>query len=170
MQKRKIMTNKIKPYSEVEAKLGKASGAWEKLTGHIRYHYEMDEIWQEGNPNHKHHSNLLFRRGGKTLITLCIREGYFIACVVFGKDEREKFEEQRKSFGEAVCKEYDSAEVYHDGKWLGFEIHDELLIDDIIRLIKIKRKPNRKVMPKNLEECGRLDIGLSHFDITKIII
>ncbi|MCL2289421.1 MAG: DUF3788 domain-containing protein [Bacteroidetes bacterium] len=164
-----MKANKIKPYSEVEAKLGQASTAWAKLTGHIRFYYEMDELWEEGNPTHKHHSNLRFRRGGKTLITLCIREGYFIAAIVLGKEEREKFEEQRKKFGEAVRKEYDDTEVFHDGKWLGFDVYDESLIDDIINLLQIKRKPNRKVLPKSLESCGRLDIGLSHQEITSIL-
>ena len=159
-----------KSYSEVEAKLGKTSGAWKKLTAYIRFNYELDEEWQEGNPSHKHHSNLRFRRAGKTLITLCIREGYFISVVVLGKEERDKFEERRKDFGEEICKEYDRTEVFHDGKWLGFEVHDKLLIDDIVRLLHIKRKPNRKVMPKSLEICGRLDIGLSHQEITSIII
>ena len=164
------MNNKTKPYSEVKVKLGKASSAWERLAGHIRFYYEMDEDWWEGNPTHKHHSNLRFRRGGKTLVTLCIREGYFIVSIVMGKDERDRFEEQREKFGEAICKEYDGAEVFHDGKWLGFDINDESLIDDITRLLEIKRKPNRKVMPKNLDGCGRFDIGLSHAEITKIIM
>ncbi|MDR2972000.1 MAG: DUF3788 domain-containing protein [Bacteroidales bacterium] len=164
------MKNATKPYSEVKEKLGKASSAWEKLTGQIRFHYEMDELWYEGNPNHKHHSNLSFKRGGKTLITLCIREDYFIAVVVMGKAEREKFEERREQFGAEVCKEYDGAEVLHDGKWLGFYLRDETLIDDIIRLLEIKRKPNRKIMPKSPEGCGCLDIGLSCDEITKIIL
>ena len=160
---------KIKPYSEVKAKLGQSITAWEKLTGHIRFYYEMDELWEEGNPTHKHHSNLRFRRGGKTLITLCIREGYFIAAIVLGKEERERFEEQRKNFGEAVRREYDDTKVFHDGKWLGFDVHDESLIDDIINLLQIKRKLNRKILPKSLENCGRLDIGLSHQEITNIL-
>ena len=154
------MSNPTKPYSEVKAKLGPASPAWEKLAGHIRYYYDLDEKWQEGNPNHKHHSNLYFRRGGKTLITLCIRDGYFLVGIVFGKDERAKFDEQRASFGREVCNEYDRAETLHDGKWLGFEIRDCAIIDDIIKLLPIKRKPNRKIFPDSLEECGRLDLGL----------
>ena len=164
------MNNKIKSYSEVKEKLGKASSAWEKLAGYIRCHYEMDEDWWEGNPAHKHHSNLRFRRGGKTLITLALRDNYFIAAIVFGKEERDKFEEYRKEFGEDVCKEYDAAQVLHDGKWLGFDIYDEFLISNIIRLLQIKRKPNRKILPKNLDGCGGLDIGLSHQEITKIIM
>ena len=164
------MDRPIKPYAEVKALLGSASPAWEKLTGHIRFHYSMDEVWDAGKPTHKHHSNLYFRRGGKTLITLCVREGYFIACIVLGKDERAKFEEQREFFSESVRKEYDDAKLYHDGKWLGFDVRDDSLVDGIIQLLPIKRKPNRKILPKNLEACGCLDLGLSHEDITNFLI
>jgi len=164
------MDRAIKPYEQVKAMLGNASSAWEKLTGHIRYYYVMDELWEEGNPAHKHYNNLRFRRGGKTLITLCLREGYFIACVVLGKDEREKFDEQREAFGEVACRIYDETHIYHDGKWLGFDVRDESLIDDIIRLLPIKRKPNRKVLPENLEKCGCLDIGMSHEEITGCLV
>jgi len=87
-------------------------------------------------------------------------------CVVLGKDEREKFDEQRELFSEAVRKVYDEAQLYHDGKWLGFNMYDDLLVDDITRLLHIKRKPNRKVFPENLDKCGCLDLGLSHEDIT----
>jgi len=163
------MKNSIKPYKEVKKKLGKTSSAWEKLTGHIRFYYEMDELWEEGNPEHKHHSNLRFRRGGKTLITLCIREGYFIAVIVLGKEERDCFEQRRKEFGKELQKEYDSAEVFHDGKWLGFDVKDDSFIDDIILLLEIKRKPNRKILPKSLKGCGVLDIGLTHQEITNVI-
>ena len=163
------MDRAIKSYRQVKEMIGNASSAWEKLAGHIRFHYIMDEIWDEGKLTHRHHNNLYFRRGGKTLITLCIRDGYFIASIVFGKDERARFDEQRESFGAAVCKEYDDTETYHDGKWLGFEVHDDSLIDDIIRLIRIKRKPNRKISPESVENCGRLDLGLSHESITNCI-
>ena len=164
------MDRATKPYEQVKAMLGDASSAWEKLVGHIRFFYVMDEDWKEGKPTHKNYNNLFIRRGGKSFVILAVREGYFIAAVVLGKDEREKFEQQSETFGEAVCKEYDAAETYHDGKWLGFEVRDESLIDDIIRLLHIKRKPNRKVLPESLEKCARLDLGLSHEDITGCII
>jgi len=164
------MDRATKPYKQVEAMLGKAAGAWEKLAGHIRFYYVMDELWEEGKPTYKHYNNLRFRRGGKTLTTFSIREGYFIATVVLGKEEREKFDQQREAFGETICKAYDEQDTLHDGKWIGFDVYDESLVDDLIRLFHIKRKPNRKVLPESLEECGRLDIGLSHEDITNCVI
>jgi len=163
------MDRPTKPYSEVKAMLGSASVAWERLTGHIRYYYEIDEIWTEGKSTHKHYNILTFKRGGKSLITLCLRENFFIACITLGAKEREKFEQQREKFGDAVCKEYDASETLHDGKWLGFEVRDESLINDIVRFLPIKRKPNRKVLPENIEKCGRLDIGLSNEEITELI-
>ena len=164
------MKNTIYLYSKVKERLEKTSVVWEKLTGHIRFYYELDELWEEGKPTYKHHSNLRFRRNGKTLITLCIREGYFIAVIVLGKEERDKFEQQRKEFGKEFLRMYDAAEVLHDGKWLGFDVKDDSLINDIIHLLEIKRKPNRKIMPKSIKDCGRLDIGFSHQEITNIIV
>jgi len=161
----------IKPYGQVKEMLGNASPAWEKITGHIRFYYVMDEKWAEGKPTHKHYNNLFIRRGGKAFITLSLREGYFIACVVLGEKEREIFEQQRDGFGDQIRKAYDEAHTYHDGKWLAFDVYDESLIDDIIRLLHIKRKPNRKVLPVCTErECGCLDLGLSHEDITSCVI
>jgi len=163
------MDTAIKPYEEVKTMLGSASKAWEKLVGYVRYHYVMDEKWVEGKPSHKNYNNLFIRRSGKSFLILSIREGYFIAGVVLGKVERDKFDEQREIFGEIVCKEYDNAETYHDGKWLGFEVRNESLVDDIIKLLHIKRKPNRKVLPESLEKCGCFDLGLSHGEITSLI-
>jgi len=163
------MTRPTKLYAEVKSMLGASIAPWEQLVGQIRYHYEIDEIWAEGKPTHKHRNNLYFKRGGKSLLILGLREDYFLACVVLGAKEREKFEEQRSTFSQEVCNIYDQAETLHDGKWLGFEVRDSLLVDDIFRLIQIKRKPNRKVFPDNIDLCGRLDIGLPHEEITKLI-
>jgi hypothetical protein len=160
------MERPIKPYGEVKAMLGHASGAWEKLLGHIRFHYVMDEKWDEGKPTHMHYNNLFIRRGGKSFCGLAIRSGYFIVTITLGKDEREKLDAQRETFSETVRNQYDAAETLHDGKWMGFEIRDDLLIDDMINLLRLKRKPNRKILPENSENCGCLDIGLSHEEIT----
>ena len=105
------MEQPTKPYEEVKAMLGATSPAWEKLLGQVRYHYVMDEKWAEGKPTHKHYNNLFIRRGGKSLIGLSLRDGYFIATITLGKDEQEKFNEQRNVFTEAVRKQYDEAET-----------------------------------------------------------
>jgi len=123
--------------------LGKSKVAWEKLLTSIRSNYIMDEQWYEGKRESPYRDELKFRRGGKTLITLYIREGYFRAVVVLGKNERAKFEEKQTIFSNATRKIYDETNTLHDGKWLTFDVYDTNLIDDIINLIYMKRKPNR---------------------------
>jgi hypothetical protein len=163
------MDKPIKPYEQVKTMLGDASAAWEKLMGYVRYHYVVDEKWAEGKPTHKHYNNLFVRCGGKSFIGLSLRDGYFHATITLGKEERERFDAERDAFSEAVRRQYDEAETLHDGKWLGFKVCDESWIDDIILLLRIKSKPNRKVPPVNIEKCGRLDIGMSREDISKAI-
>ena len=164
------MDRPIKPYEEVKAMLGGASSAWEKLMGYVRYHYLVDEKWAEGKPTHKHYNNLFVRCGGKSFIGLSLRDGYFHATITLGKVERERFEAERGAFSEEVRRQYDEAETLHDGKWLGFKVCDESPVDDIIRLLQIKSRPNRKVLPESIENCGRLDIGMSREDISRLIV
>ena len=38
---------------------------------------------------------------------------------------------------------YDETPTYHDGKWLMFEPVNTALFADFLRLLAIKRKPNR---------------------------
>lgn len=64
--------------------------------------------------------------------------------IIFGKDERTKFEENREKYSEVIQKIYDEAKTYHDGKWVMFEPVDTSLFNDFIELLGIKRKPNRK--------------------------
>jgi len=163
------MEREILSYDEVVARVGDSITAFDKLVAQIRYHYELDEVYKAGNPKSKYHSDIYFKRSSKTLIGICLREGYFLAYVILGKDEREKFDAKRDSFCDIVKNEYDATEVYHDGKWMSWEIRDESLIDDLFKLVGLKSKPNRKVLPQSLSKCKGLGIGLAKADITKII-
>lgn len=63
--------------------------------------------------------------------------------IIFGKHEREKFEEIRGELPKAVCDQYDAAETYHDGKWVMFAPTDTSDFSDYLKLLAVKRKPNR---------------------------
>lgn len=64
-----------------------------------------------------------YRRGGKTLCTFYAKEGTANILITYGKSERE---------------------TLHDGKWLWIPIDRELRTEDILLMLKIKRRPNRK--------------------------
>jgi len=64
--------------------------------------------------------------------------------IIFGKNKRIKFEDIRDTLSHTVCRQHDEAKTYHDGKWVMFEPTDTAEFDDYMKLLAIKRKPNRK--------------------------
>jgi predicted RNA-binding protein with PUA-like domain len=136
----------IHQYDKLVPLLGSAKLAWEKLIEHIETNYEMDEVWYEGKPDSNYRNNVKLRRGGKTLITVYFRDGYFKVEITLGKTEREKYEQQQETFSDSFRKLYDNTQTLHDGKWLVCDVRDETPLDDIIRLLHIKRKSNRKAV------------------------
>ncbi len=114
---------------------------WIKLCDLIEEKYDMDRLWDKGGKAWTYEYK--YRRGGKTLCALYAREKCVGFMVILGKDERLKFEEDRENYSKDVQKIYDETQTYHDGKWMMFEPTDTSLFDDFIRLLGIKRKPNR---------------------------
>lgn len=102
----------------------------------------MDRLWGKGGKAWIYEYK--YRRGGKTLCALYAKEHGMGFMVILGKDERLKFEAERENFSKEVQKLYDGAQTYHDGKWIMFEPVDTSLFDDFMKLLRIKRKPNRK--------------------------
>ncbi|GHV18637.1 hypothetical protein FACS18949_00810 [Clostridia bacterium] len=114
---------------------------WTKLCTIIDEKYDMERLWDKGGKAWTYEYK--YRRGGKTLCALYARENCIGFMIIFGKDERQKFEADRQGYSEPVQKIYDEAKTYHDGKWVMFEPTDTAMFDDFIRLLQIKRKPNR---------------------------
>ena len=115
---------------------------WSKLNALIEEKYDMECLWNKGGKAWKYEYK--YRRGGKTLCALYAREGCVGFMIILGKGERSKFEADRDNFSKEIQKIYDETQTYHDGKWVMFEPVDTTLFDDFIRLLRIKRKPNRK--------------------------
>ena len=125
--------------------------------------YDIERSWNSGGKNWTYEYK--YRRGGKTLYSLYARNNCVGFMIIFGKDERTKFEESRESFSAEVQKIYkdertkfeesresfsaevqkiyDESKTYHDGKWVMFYPGDESLFSDFMRLLAIKRKPNK---------------------------
>lgn len=115
---------------------------WQKLCSAIDEKYEMEHIWNDGGKKWTYEYK--YRRGGKTLCCLYAKRNCVGFMVIFGKEERAKFEEIRGVLSNTVCRQYDEANTYHDGKWVMFEPTDTAEFDDYMKLLAVKRKPNRK--------------------------
>mgnify|MGYP001092999281 FL=1 len=115
---------------------------WNKLCALIDENYDMDCLWDKGGKAWTYEYK--YRRGGKTLCALYARENCVGFMIILGKDERLKFEKDKENYSKEVQRIYDETQTYHDVKWMMFEPIDTSLFDDFIRLLRIKRKPNKK--------------------------
>lgn len=137
------MKKEIPSQSELHSLLGKERlEAWNAVCNAVDSIYEMDKLWNDGGK--KWDYEYKYRRGGKTLCALYARENCFGVLIIFGKDERAKFEASRSQYSDAIQSVYDMAETYHDGKWMMVEMSGSSLLDEVMQLLAIKRKPNRK--------------------------
>ena len=115
---------------------------WNKLTDAIDSLYDVDRIWNKGFGAWK--IEYKYRRGGKTLCTFYAKENVANILITYGKAEREKFEKIKESVSKQLQDIYERTETLHDGKWLWIPLDNEISVEDIIEMLKIKRRPNRK--------------------------
>ena len=140
---RLIVLDKIPNAEEMTTLVGQSLyDVWNKLCALIDEKYEMERLWNKGGKAWTYEYK--YRRGGKTLCALYARENCIGFMIIFGKDERAKFEVERNDYSQQVQKIYDEAKTYRDGKWVMFEPIDTSMFQDFIKLLGIKRKPNKK--------------------------
>ena len=104
--------------------------------------YDMEQIWNNGGKKWTYEYK--FRKSGKTLCAFYFKENILGFMIIFGKEERSKVEEIRNELSSDILEAYDNAQTYHDGKWVMFDITNNSIIEDLKKLLFIKRKPNKK--------------------------
>ena len=138
-----IMSDRMPDAEQMTALVGEALyEVWNKLCALLDEKYDMDCLWNKGGKAWTYEYK--YRRGGKTLCALYAKENGIGFMIILGKDERIKFEKDRESYSKEVQRVYDETQTYHDGKWMMFVPTDTSLFDEFMRLLRIKRKPNRK--------------------------
>lgn len=137
------MLENIPSHSTMTELLGQSLfEVWQALSAAIDEKYDMERIWNSGGKNWVYEYK--YRRGGKTLCAFYAKRNCFGFMIIFGKDERTKFEAIRGTLSDPVCRQYDEAKTYRDGKWVMFEPTNRAEFDDYMKLLASKRKPNRK--------------------------
>lgn len=103
--------------------------------------YDMEQIWNNGGKKWTYEYK--FRKSGKTLCAFYFKDNTLGFMIIFGKGERTKIEEIRKELSSEVLETYDNSEIFHDGKWVMFNITNNSIIEDLKKLLFNKRRPNR---------------------------
>lgn len=130
------MLDKVPNAEEMTTLVGQSLyDVWNKLCALIDEKYEMERLWIKGGKAWTYEYK--YRRGGKTLCALYAREKCIGFMIIFGKDERARFEAERNDYSQQVQKIYDEAQTYRDGKWVMFEPTDTSMFQDFIKLLSI---------------------------------
>ena len=84
---------------------------WQSLCLAIEEKYDMERVWNAGGKNWTYEYK--YRRGGKTLCCLYAKRNCIGFMIIFGKDERIKFEDIRNTLSHSIGRQYDAAKTYH---------------------------------------------------------
>jgi hypothetical protein len=77
----------------------------------------------------------------KSFCTLIPERNQLVVQIVFGREERENVEKILPELSSDIRKVYAEATTYHDGKWLAIVVDRDEVLDNIEKLLAIKRKP-----------------------------
>jgi len=130
--------------NEILAFIGaNASKSWIALENFMtmNYDFQLDlSYWGDKNG-----WILRYRKSGKTLVSFYPEKGGFTVQVILGKKEVVKFEDIRGELSADIIRLFDDTEQFHDGRWLYIKQPEMGTIEDIEKLIKVKRKPKPKI-------------------------
>ena len=84
--------------------------------------------------------NVKFKKSGRSLCTVYLREDYFTVLVVVGKKVKPRVEEILPECTEDLRRIYDQTREGNGQRWLMIDLEDEgALYRDVLRLIQIRR-------------------------------
>lgn len=130
----------------------------------MRGKYRLDEIGDGKD-------ELKFKQGAKTILTIYLHEDKYTFLLIFGKKEREVFETRRDEFSKYILDYYEGSKTYHDGKWMFIDVTTQEQLEEVKKLVLIKKKPNRKPFPKEnvvYSMCGqRCDLCVHYVGTTE---
>ena len=139
MIKSKLNNIKQPTLSQIYKIAGNKRGLLQNLVTFIHETYLVSEEYRYSQ---KSGWTILYRKSGKSLALVNIKEGGFVATVVIGKSLNEEVEKSKVS--SRVKKIFQDAHQYPDGRWLNIDVNTEVDIEDIKALLLIKRKSVKK--------------------------
>lgn len=111
---------------------------WKQLRAFLKVNYDFKpELLFYGR---KYGWCFKYARKNKTLCVLFPETRAFSVLVVLGKKEIAQFEENRLNFNEDTQRIFKTAYQYHDGKWLYKRVLNRSDVNDVITLVRMKRR------------------------------
>lgn len=139
------MLDKTHPPSEEEviSFIGPSAGRyWSALSQFVTETYELRPEWKYESS--KSGWAMYCRKSGRALLNMAPDSEGFTALVVLGAKEAEKAISEMHGFGPNVRERLETAHLFHDGRWLWIRVNEDQDVEDIQKLLLIKKSPARK--------------------------
>jgi hypothetical protein len=120
----------------------KATKLWNELHKFLADNYDFQPELSYWGDNYGW--TMRYRRSGKTLVAFYPENGGFTVQVILGKKEVEKFQKLRDELSTDIVKLFDDTKQLHDGRWLWIAQPGIGTIEDIKKLIQLKRRPKKQ--------------------------
>ena len=118
---------------------------WVRLSQFLRENYE---IVPELIFDKKHGWDMRYRKSGKTLVTLTPEKGAVRILIVLGRDESVKALSMKEELSPKMHIVIENTKQLHDGRWLWIRLFQTREVEDIERLLSLKRKPKKNKIEK----------------------
>jgi hypothetical protein len=115
--------------------------AWSDLREFIESHYEIEPETTCGGP--KYGWEIRYRIGGKTLCSLTPWKGGFTLLLVLGKEDSKIVLAMADDLSDKTLKLIKNTKQLHDGRWLWIRPSDASDVEDVKKLLQVKRKPKK---------------------------
>ncbi len=116
------------------------SGLWEKLNIFLRETYRIEPKLSYSRCSMQPSWNVKYQKSGRSLCTLYPMEESFIALVVIGSREVPQVELVLASFSIYTQALYDNTAFSAGGRWLMLHVTDCAVLNDVMSLIRIRKK------------------------------
>jgi hypothetical protein len=119
-----------------------AIAAWKEIQEHLSTHYDLrvETIYYGDNYGWL----VRYRKSKRTIVSLFPEKNSFSFLIVYGQKEIDKFSTLQSEFSPAIIEVFQKTKKLHDGKWLWVRVTDTTLVENLKKLIAIKRKPKKE--------------------------
>ncbi|MDL2257749.1 DUF3788 domain-containing protein [Eubacteriales bacterium OttesenSCG-928-K08] len=117
-----------------------ANPLWSKINSFLGDNYGIEPKYCYSACSGQPGWNVKYQKAGKSLCTLYPMEGFFIALVVVGAKEQTEAELMMPTFTGQVQDLMRSSGGIAGARWLMINVKDEQTLNDVKRLIQIRRK------------------------------
>lgn len=116
---------------------------WSEMNHRLQTIYQTEPVIEYSRCSMQRGWNIKYKKSGKSLCTLYPMSGYFIALVVIGDKEMQEAEFLIPLCSSSVQDVFKNTKTGHGQKWLMIEVRDTEIIDDILALISLRKKPRK---------------------------